>query len=183
MVSSEESLKYLQKSLTELPVSQLKVEDLPHILRQLDLCLQKSNDNVMELKDSLKFVLDREASLKEDYDSLVAKLDVFSAQGEVQREEIKQEHERRLAEAKAQLRSQEIESIQREAAKQTEYDAELADLHLKYINELSKRQGIEAEGGRSRQETDKLRQELEKMKKELAAYQEALHLWKEKGAR
>lgn len=117
MVSCDDSLKFLRESLTELPVSQLKVEDLPDILRQLDLCLQKSNENVTELRDSLKFVLDREASLKDNFDVLTDEFSNYREQSEAKRKEIQHEYDRKLTELNTMLKSQVDNVTKREAAR------------------------------------------------------------------
>lgn len=70
----QDSMSSLQRSVNSLKVSSLlaaNIEDLPSALRQLDACLQKSNENIVELKDSLKYVLERESLLRNDYEVLV----------------------------------------------------------------------------------------------------------------
>lgn len=113
MASKEDTL--LHWSLSELPASQVKVEDLPDIMRQLDLCLQKSNDNVTQLKDSLKFVLDREASLQADFDALTEQFAKYREASEAKRHEIQLCYEERLTELEALLKGQ-VEDVNRREA-------------------------------------------------------------------
>lgn len=74
----EEAQNKLEESLYILQTSQFKnsgifpqnIEDLPYALKQLDDCLQKSNENLSELKESLKFVLERESGLRAEHEVL-----------------------------------------------------------------------------------------------------------------
>ena len=46
-------------------------QDLPCALALLDKSLQQSNSNVAELKENLSYVMNRERTLQNDYDTLV----------------------------------------------------------------------------------------------------------------
>jgi hypothetical protein len=75
-------------SLNEsLRVSQMltmgNTDDLPLALKLLDESLQKSNSNVMEMKENLLYVLKREKDLESAYDSLEEK---YKARGDRKKE-------------------------------------------------------------------------------------------------
>ena len=69
----EETSSFLQSSISQLHNSTLftqNIEDLPYAIKQLDECLHKSNQNIFELKESLKFVLSRESRLQDEFNIL-----------------------------------------------------------------------------------------------------------------
>lgn len=74
----EDSFFELQNTLSQLKSStssytQQNLAALPETLHQLDQCLRKSNSNIIQLKESLKLVLEREAGLQNQYNILVSR--------------------------------------------------------------------------------------------------------------
>jgi hypothetical protein len=64
---------FLQNSVSHLQSSGIFIQSdsLPNHVRVLEDCLLKSNQNIFELKESLKLVLDRENSLQNDFNVLM----------------------------------------------------------------------------------------------------------------
>ena len=139
----EESSNFLQNSLSQLHNSALfpqNLEDIPYALKQLDECLQKSNQNIFELKESLKFVLERESNLQYSYDILYQRYEFTKHL--YSNKELQIIRNYAIKSSKLQDLTKRVpkleQELENERKRNKEQDRELTELHNKYLNEHEK---------------------------------------------
>jgi chromosome segregation ATPase len=173
----QDSMSSLQRSVNSLKVSSLlaaNIEDLPSALRQLDACLQKSNENIVELKDSLKYVLERESLLRNDYEVLVQRYEFLKMFYTHKHTNTLTFYNKKVEKAenagfKLKFLQEELES---ERKRIKEQDEELTSLHSKYISEYEKRISLEQENSKHRNTLEKLQETLTRLHAELESSKE-----------
>jgi Kinesin motor domain len=174
----EESGNYLQSSLNMLHNSGMfgqNVEDLPFALKQLDECLHKSNQNIFELKETLKFVLERESNLQNDFNVLSQRFEfnkhLYS------NKEHQLTHNYAVKIAKLQETSKRIpkleQELENERKKIKDQDKELTEFHKKFLQEHEKL-------AISEKECTKLKYTVEKLHETMKVLNEEAQTWKER---
>lgn len=168
----------LQNSLSHLHNSSIftqNIEDLPYALKQLDECLHKSNQNIFELKESLKFVLERESTLQHEFNVLYQRneFNKHLYAGKVMM--VTRNYAGRIGAlqdcGKKLLKiEQELEA---ERKKSKDQDREAAEMHQKYVNEHERCMGLE-------KECSKLKFTVEKLHETMKVLNEEAGNWKER---
>ena len=174
----EESGSFLQSSIGRLHNSSIfnqNIEDLPYALKQLDECLHKSNENIFELKESLKFVLERESTLQHEYNILYQRYE-FNKHLYMNKEQqitsnfaIKVSKIQDAAKRVSKL-EQEIETERKRIKDQ---DKELTESHNKFLKEHEKL-------AVSEKECNKLKFTVEKLHETMKILNEEANSWKER---
>ena len=174
----EESSNFLQNSLSQLHNSALfpqNLEDIPYALKQLDECLQKSNQNIFELKESLKFVLERESNLQYSYDILYQRYEFTKHL--YSNKELQIIRNYAIKSSKLQDLTKRVpkleQELENERKRNKEQDRELTELHNKYLNEHEKLLI-------SDKELNKLKFTIEKLYETIKNSNDDANTWKEK---
>lgn len=173
----EESGNFTQRRKEKLNSEMFgqNIEDLPYTLKVMDECLQKSNQNIFELKESLKFVLEREGQLQYEFDILQQRyeftkrlysgkcIQLTNSYG--QKLNKLQEVSKRVARLE-----QELEAERKKAKDQ---EKELSSMHTKYLKEHEKLINCE-------KDMSKLKMAFEKLSENIKTSSDDCNNWKER---
>ncbi|CAG9316114.1 unnamed protein product [Blepharisma stoltei] len=173
----EESLFILQSSMSQFKNSGIfpqNIEDLPSALKQLDECLQKSNENLIELKESLKFVLERESALRAEHEVLYQRHQFMKAL--YANKEIHLTHTYSLKLQKSQECGKKLlkleEELECERQRVREQDDELTKIHQNYLQEHEKVVSLEKESSKYKKTVEKLHEAIKVLDEEAQTWKE-----------
>lgn len=176
-LSMDESA-YLQSSLGHLQSSGIfsSNESLPNTIKVLEDCLIKSNQNIYELKESLKLVLTRENSLQTDYNTLSQRYEFTKHLYKNKELRLVQNFSSKqaLAERKLEKLTNKIESLNNEQRLNRDLKKDLTAIQQKYSSESEKSRNFELEFNKCKHSNDKLLETIKSLNEEAANWKDKL---------
>lgn len=176
-LSFDES-SFLQSSVNNLQNSGIFIQSdsLPKHVRVLEECLLKSNQNIFELKESLKLVLDRENSLQNEFNILMQRYEFIQHLTKNKEICLIQHFSKKVLTLEENLKKFKRieEKLGNEERKKDEFKKEIETLKAKLCGENEKSRNFEMEFIKCKGNNDKLLETVKTLNDEAANWKEKL---------